>query len=58
VQVKVLTGDNELVAKAVCKKVGIDVEEILRGVDIEKLSDKELAEKVEKVSLFAKLSPQ
>ncbi|WP_429980924.1 HAD-IC family P-type ATPase, partial [Mycoplasmopsis bovis] len=51
------TGDNPLVTKAVCSKVGIPYERILLGKDISKLSDIELAIEVEKTQIFAKLSP-
>ena len=57
VQVKVLTGDNEGVAAAVCKKVGIHVDELLLGSDVENLNNEQLKERVEKTQLFAKLSP-
>ena len=57
VQVKVLTGDNEGVAAAVCKKVDIHVDELLLGSDVENLNDEQLKERVEKTQLFAKLSP-
>ena len=57
VQTKILTGDNEKVTQAVCEKVGLDVDQILLGSDIDAMSDKELAQAVEKVTVFAKLSP-
>jgi len=58
VGVKVLTGDNEKVTRSVCKQVGLPVERIMNGWNIERLSDKELSEAVENVDVFAKLSPQ
>jgi Mg2+-importing ATPase len=58
VRVVVLTGDNEKVAAVVCSKVGLNVSHILLGTDVEKLTDAELKVEVEKVNLFAKLSPQ
>ncbi|MDR2590396.1 MAG: magnesium-translocating P-type ATPase, partial [Oscillospiraceae bacterium] len=58
VSVKVLTGDNDKVTRFVCKQVGIPVDKVLLGTDIEKMSDEELAKNAEKVSVFAKLSPQ
>ncbi|MDY2777414.1 MAG: magnesium-translocating P-type ATPase [Collinsella sp.] len=57
VTVKVLTGDNEGVAAAVCRKVGIDPGEMLLGSQIDELDDAELAERVERAGLLAKLSP-
>ncbi|WP_211305414.1 magnesium-translocating P-type ATPase [Metamycoplasma auris] len=57
VDVKILTGDNPLVTKAVCAKVGIPYHRILLGQEITKMSDKELAIEVEKTQIFAKLSP-
>lgn len=58
VGVKVLTGDNDKVTKAICRKVGISVDHILLGADVDGMSEKELAKHVEKVDVFAKLSPQ
>ena len=57
VQTKILTGDNEKVTQAVCEKVGLDVDQILLGSDIDAMTDEELAQAVEKVTVFAKLSP-
>ncbi len=57
VQVKVLTGDNEKVTKAICAQVGLPAEHILLGSDIDTMSDEELAAQAGKVSVFAKLSP-
>ena len=57
VKTKILTGDNEKVTQAICEKVGLDVEHILLGADIDQMTDQELAEVVEKVTVFAKLSP-
>ena len=57
IEVKVLTGDNELVARKICGEVGIDVTGLVTGEQIEKASDKELKELVKSVSVFARLSP-
>lgn len=57
VKVKILTGDNELVTEKICKDVGLVFDKILLGKDIEKMSDEELNNVVEEVSVFAKLSP-
>ena len=57
VRTKILTGDNEKVTQAICEKVGLDVEHMLLGSDIDQMSDEQLAEAVERVTVFAKLSP-
>ena len=57
VTTKILTGDNEKVTQAVCEKVGLDVERILLGSEIDTMTDQELAEVVETTTVFAKLSP-
>lgn len=56
-KVKVLTGDNELITRYICQKVGIDAHKILLGSDIETMSDDELKSIVEEVDVYAKLSP-
>jgi len=58
VQVKVLTGDNDAVTKAVCKQVGIEVSRIVLGADVEAMDDAQLRAAAEETSVFAKLSPQ
>jgi Mg2+-importing ATPase len=57
VAVKILTGDNDLISRKVCKDVGLVADPMLLGDDVEKMSDTELAEAVEKTTLFARLSP-
>ena len=57
VTTKILTGDNEKVTQAVCEKVGLDVERILLGSEIDTMTDQELARVVETTTVFAKLSP-
>jgi Mg2+-importing ATPase len=57
VEVKVLTGDNEIVTKKICGDVGIPVRNIMLGNELEIISDEELTERVDDISIFAKLSP-
>nr|WP_254053596.1 magnesium-translocating P-type ATPase [Singulisphaera sp. GP187] len=57
VAIKILTGDNELVARKVCRDVGLNDAGLLLGGAIEAMSDSELEEAVERVVLFAKLTP-
>ncbi len=57
VAVKVITGDNELVALHVCKEVGLVTDRVLLGDAVEKMTDEELAEVAEATVLFARVSP-
>jgi len=57
VGVKILTGDNPLISRKVCKDVGLLPDPMLLGGDVEKMSDPELAEAAQKATLFARLSP-
>ena len=57
VSVKILTGDNGLVTRAVCQQVGVDADAILLGSDIAAMAPEELAAAVETHSVFAKLAP-
>ena len=57
VTVKILTGDNEIVTGSICKQVGLAVENVLLGSSIEAMDDAELGEAVERITVFAKLSP-
>ncbi|MBP1161620.1 magnesium-translocating P-type ATPase [Rhodococcus sp. PvR099] len=55
--VKVVTGDNELVAETVCGKVGLDVGSIITGDEIDRLDDDGLDAIVGETTVFAKTNP-
>jgi Mg2+-importing ATPase len=57
VAVKILTGDNDIVTGNICKQVGLPVDHLLLGNQIEEMDEAQLAEAVEGNSIFAKLSP-
>lgn len=57
VEVKILTGDNEIVTRTICREVGLPVERVVLGADIDRLSDAELSELVATTTVFAKLAP-
>lgn len=54
---KILTGDNPYAANNICNLVGLENKETLLGTDIDKMSDEELAKKVEDVNVFARMNP-
>lgn len=55
--IKVLTGDNEIITKRVCQEIGLPVDAILLGNELDALSDSELSQAAEKTTIFAKLAP-
>jgi Mg2+-importing ATPase len=57
VTVKILTGDNALVAQKVCRDVGLEVDDVMLGGDLQEMEDAELRELVEHTTVFAKLTP-
>ena len=57
VGVKILTGDNDLISRKVCRDVGLEPDPMLLGEAVEKMSDPELADAAEKTTLFARLTP-
>jgi Mg2+-importing ATPase len=57
VTVKILTGDNMVVTRKICREVGLDAGEPVLGRDIEDLDEEALRALVEKATVFAKISP-
>jgi len=57
VRVKILTGDNEVITRKICREVKIEAGEILLGSQVEKMSDAELVDAADATTIFAKLTP-
>ena len=57
VNVKILTGDNELVARHVCEQVGIENPGVMLGQELESTSDTALEHRAEETTIFARVSP-
>jgi Mg2+-importing ATPase len=57
VEVKILTGDNELVACHVCSEVGMNVERIVLGDEVDRMTDSALGHVAEQTTVFARVSP-
>ncbi|MDV3754815.1 magnesium-translocating P-type ATPase [Elizabethkingia anophelis] len=57
VEVKVITGDNDIVAKKICHDVGIPINNIMLGEELDHISDEELSRNTDLYSIFAKVSP-
>ncbi len=57
IAVKVITGDNGIVAGKVCRDIGLVVDGILSGAELERLDDDALAEAIPHTTVFARVSP-
>jgi len=57
VEVKILTGDNELVTQHICAQVGLSDGRVVLGDEIERMTDTALAHVAEQTSVFARVSP-
>jgi Mg2+-importing ATPase len=57
VVVKILTGDNGTITRTVCRQVGMAVDRVVLGTEIDALSDDALGALAEQVSVFAKMTP-
>lgn len=57
VEVKILSGDNDIVVKAIGRQVGIDTSYSLTGPDIENMDEAILKERVKTTTCFSKLTP-
>jgi len=60
IRVVMITGDHKMTAEAIARDAGIyrDGDLILTGQDIDRLSEKEFSEKLESVSIFARVTPE
>jgi len=57
VEMKVISGDNDLVTGHICTEVGIDPGKIMTGDDLDRMTDPALAHDVEQTRVFARISP-
>jgi Mg2+-importing ATPase len=58
VEVKVITGDNELVTRKICQEIGLEIRGILLGSQMDRLGDEALKVRVEQATIFARFSPE
>jgi phosphoserine phosphatase len=57
VEVKIITGDNGLVAAKVCSDIGVDCAGVLSGTDLESIDDDHLQAAIMTTTVFARISP-
>jgi Mg2+-importing ATPase len=57
VDMKIITGDNELVTRYVCERVGLNTDRIVLGKELDHMSDTALTHIAEQANVFARVSP-
>lgn len=57
IELKILTGDNELVTRKTCEQLGFEVKGVVLGSEIAQMQDDALARVVEKANIFARVTP-
>jgi Mg2+-importing ATPase len=57
VELKILTGDNELVTRKVCEYLGFDIKDVVTGNEITQMHDDALARVVEEANVFCRVTP-
>lgn len=58
IDVKIITGDNGTVAVKVCRDIGLELGQVLSGVDLDRLDDDALAATIPGATVFARVSPE
>lgn len=57
IDVKMITGDSAITAKAIAKKIGLSGN-LLTGEEIDKMDDEELKQRLKDIKIFARVSPE
>lgn len=57
VEVKILTGDNELVTQKVCVDVGLTVNRVVTGKELAEMNEEEFYRTIKDANVFARLTP-
>ncbi|ASZ09269.1 magnesium-translocating P-type ATPase [Mesoplasma chauliocola] len=57
ISTKVLTGDNEVITRAICKNVDFEITKLYSGSEIEAMDERQLFKAVKEANVFVKLSP-
>jgi Mg2+-importing ATPase len=57
IELKILTGDNELVTRKTCELIGLEVKGVLTGAEIEAMDEQTLSRVVGNVTIFSRMTP-
>ena len=58
VEIKIITGDNQLVTQHICKEIGLPIKGVMVGTELDHLHDDALLQHIEKTTVFARFSPE
>ena len=58
IDVKIITGDNGVVAAKVCADIGMELDQVLTGAQIDELDDDQLGDAIPRTTVFARVSPE
>ncbi|MBP9749780.1 MAG: magnesium-translocating P-type ATPase [Candidatus Pacebacteria bacterium] len=58
VEVKIISGDSELLTERVCREIGLPIKGMMTGVEVARMNDHELAHVVQGVTIFARVTPE
>ncbi len=57
IEVKILTGDNEILTEKICREINLPVKRTLKGSEIVKMNDEELLVRARTTTIFARITP-
>ncbi len=57
IEIKIVTGDNDLVTRKIAEEIGLSVKGVLTGAELEGLSDDALRVRVGQITIFARVDP-
>ncbi len=57
VKVRVITGDNEIVTRRICREIGLEIDGLLQGYQVDHMADDVLQKASEEVNVFVRMAP-
>lgn len=57
IEIKILTGDNDLLTEKICRDIGFEIKGVLTGAEIASMNDLELSKRVTETNIFARVAP-
>jgi P-type Mg2+ transporter len=58
IEVKILTGDNDLLTRKICREIGLEITAVLTGRDIDGMNDVTLQRAAIEANIFARINPE